>query len=193
MPASLPALVAVHGVEAANNRGDGGVVVGANLRHLLDEALTRAGVGVAAVHEAMHERLVLQSIGLADLDEFEQVVEAGVDATIRAETHEVELLALFLCISVGSLHLWVLHDGAVLAGAVDLHKVLIDNASGTNVEVTHLRVSHLSVGQTNIFARCLQLRVSRHGREIVEIRGRRVENHVALAMLTDSPSVENHQ
>ena len=190
---TLPALVAVHSIEAAHDAGDGCVVLGADVSNLLDEALARLGVGVAAIHETMYERLVLQSVVLAYLNEFEKVVEAGVYAAVRAESHEVQLLALFFGIGIGSLHLGVLHDGVVAAGTVNLHEVLIDDASCTDIEVTHLRVAHLSVGQTNVLATGLQLRVSRNGCQIVQIRGRCTINNVTLTMFSDSPSVENHQ
>ena len=155
--------VGVHGVEAAHDAGDGGIVGGTDVADLLDEALARAGVGVATVHVAVYEDLVLQTVGLADFDELEQVVEAGAYAAVRAEAHQVELLALLLGIAVGSLYLRVLHDAAVLAGAVDLHQVLVDDAAGADVEVAHLGVTHLSVGQTDILARGCQLRVCAGG------------------------------
>ena len=71
---TLPALVAVHGVEAAHDAGNGGIVLGADIRHLLDEALAALWVGVATVHKAVHEGLVLQPIVPAHLDELEQMV-----------------------------------------------------------------------------------------------------------------------
>ena len=57
------------------------------------------------------------------------------------------------------LHLRVLHDGAVLAGAVDFHQVLIHDTSGTDIQVTHFGVTHLSVRQTYVLTAGLQLRV----------------------------------
>ena len=78
---------------------------------------------------------------------------------VRGKTHQVQLLIVLLSIGVGSLHLRVLHDRAVLTGAVDLYKVLIHDATGTNIQVTHLRVTHLTVRQTNVFTRGLELRV----------------------------------
>ena len=147
---ALPALVTVHSVETTYDAGDSCVVVSANLGNLLDEALTALGVSITTVHEAVYERLVLQTVVLAHLDELEQVVQAGVYTSVRAQTHQVQLLIVLLGIGVGCLHLWVLHDAAVLAGAVDLYQVLIDDASSTDVQVSYLRVTHLSVGQTNI-------------------------------------------
>ena len=55
--------------------GNVGIVLLAALLYLLDEALAALGVGVATVHEAVYEELVLQTILLADLDEAEEMVE----------------------------------------------------------------------------------------------------------------------
>ena len=55
-------------------------------------------------------------------------------------------LAVGLGIFVGADNFRVLQDAAVLAGTVNLHEVLIDDASGTDVQVSHLGVTHLSVG-----------------------------------------------
>ena len=107
---ALPALVAVHGIEAAHYRGYGGIVVGTHLLYLLYESLARLGVGVASVHEAVNEGLSLQTILLAHFDELEEVVERRVNASVGAESHEVELLARLAGILVSLLHLCVLHD-----------------------------------------------------------------------------------
>ncbi len=72
---AVPALVAVHGVEAADDAGDVGVVGSALCGDLLDEALAGLRVGVAAVHEAVYEELLRETVLLAYLDEAEEVVE----------------------------------------------------------------------------------------------------------------------
>ena len=133
-----------------------GIVGLTYLAELLDESCTALGVGVTAVHETVDVGLG-QPVGLANLNELEEMVERRVYTAVRGQTHQVEFLAVFLGIAIGSLHLGVLHDGAILAGAVDLHKVLINDASGTDIQVTHLRVTHLSVGQTYILTRSLKL------------------------------------
>ena len=154
---TLPALVTVHGIETTHNAGDGSVILGTYLADLLDEALTALGVRVTTIHETVYECLVLQTIVLTHLDEFEEMVQRRVNTTVRGQTHQVQFLIILLGISIGSLHLCVLHDRAVLAGTVDLHEVLIDNTSRTNIEVTHLRVTHLSVGKTHVLTGSLQL------------------------------------
>ena len=80
---------------------------------------------------------------------------------VRGQAHQVQLLIVLLGIAVGSLHLRILHDRTVFAGAVDLYQILIHDASGTDIEVTYLRVTHLTVGQTDILTRGLELRVGR--------------------------------
>ena len=114
------------------------IVLDAAVGDLLYETLTRLGVGVASVHETMNEHLILQAEFLTHLDELEKMVEAGVHATVGGQSHQVELLAVLLGVVVSLHNALVLQDRTILAGTVDLHEVLIDHASGTDVEVSHL-------------------------------------------------------
>ena len=75
--------------------------------------------------------------------------------TIGSQSHEVQFLALLLGIAVGSLHLWIFQYRPILAGTINLHEVLIDNTSGTDVEVSNLRVTHLAIRKTYILTTCL--------------------------------------
>jgi hypothetical protein len=50
-----------------------------------------------------------------------------------------------------------LKDRAVSTSAVDFHEVLINDTASADVQVAYLRVTHLTVGQTYVFARCLEL------------------------------------
>ena len=71
---TVPALVAVHGIETADDACHVGIVLFTGLGHLLDESLAALGVGVATVHEAVHVG-ILQSVMLAYLEELEEMVE----------------------------------------------------------------------------------------------------------------------
>ena len=121
------------------------------------------------------------------------MLKRRVHAAIRSQSHQVYLLTCLLSVRISVNHLLVLQYRTVLAGTVNLHEVLIYNASCTDIEVTHLRVTHLSVRQTDVFARSLQLRVGTNSCKIVEVRSRRIEDNVTLSVLSDSPSVEDHQ
>ena len=72
---SLPALIAVHGVETAYHTGDSCTEhLCAVVCHLLDKVLAALGVGIAAVHEAVYIG-VLNAVSLADVEQCEQVVK----------------------------------------------------------------------------------------------------------------------
>ena len=145
-----------------------------------------------ACHEAVHECL-LDAVFLTNLDEFEEVVERTVYAAVRGQTHQVDVLAVSLRVLVCADDFGVLHDAAVGTSAVDFHKVLIDDATGTDVEVTDLRVTHLSIGQTDVLTACQELAVRIGSIQFVEIRSRCVEDDISLAVSADAPAVENHQ
>ena len=71
---SVPALVAVHGIEASDDACYMCSVLIAAFLYILDKSLAALRVGVASVHEAVYEHLV-KTIFLAYLDELEEVVE----------------------------------------------------------------------------------------------------------------------
>ena len=155
---TFPALVAVHGIEAAHDAGYGSARhLGTLVGHLLDESLATLGVRVATVHEAVDIGMG-DAILARDFYQLEEVLEAAVYAAVTGQSHQVDVLAVYLGILVCRHHFGVLHDAAIGTGAVDLHQVLIHNTSGTDVEVSHLRVAHLSVGQSHVLAACEELR-----------------------------------
>ena len=71
---AVPALVAVHCIEATDNACDGGVCALDVVGQLLYETLTRAGVCITTVHEAMHESL-LDAVLLRNVAQGKQMVE----------------------------------------------------------------------------------------------------------------------
>ena len=190
---AFPTLVAVHCIEATDDAGNHSVAcLVALVDELLDKADATLRVGVTTIHEAVHESL-LYAVFLTNLDEFEEVVERTVYAAVRGQTHQVNVLSISLRVLVSADDFRVLHDAAVCTSAVDLHEVLIDDATSTDVEVTDLRVTHLSVGQTDVLTACQELAVRIGSIQFVEIRSRCVEDDISLAMSADAPAVENHQ
>ena len=110
----------------------------------------------------------------------------------RGESHKMESLAVLFGVVVGADDFGIFEDRAVGTGTIDFHKVLIDDASGTDVEVSHFRVTHLSVGQTNVFTAGKQLRVRIFFVQTVDKGCRRLEDNVAFAVRTVTPAVETH-
>ena len=156
---TFPSLVTVHRIEASYHTGYGcSGNLGAMVSNLLDEALTTLGVGISAIHETVH-KCALDAISLADIKQCEEVVKRGVYTTVAGETHQVHILTIGLGVFVGRHYLGILQDAPIGTGAVDLHQILINDASGTYVQVSYLRVTHLSVGQTYVLSARKQLAV----------------------------------
>ena len=126
---------------------------------VLNEALARARVGVATIHETMYERAVGNAVFCTDFHQFEEVVQRRVHATCGGQAHQMHFLSRFLRVAVSSNNLRVLEDAVVAAGDVDFHEVLIDHASCADVEVPDLGVAHLSVGQAYALTASQQLRM----------------------------------
>ena len=99
---------------------------------------------------------VLKTVFLRHVQELINMFQRTVYATHRSKSHKVELLAGLLYIVVCSLDLSVLKEFVFAACDIYLDKVLIHNASGAKVEVTHLGVSHLSVRKAHIFSAGLE-------------------------------------
>ena len=188
---ALPAFVAVHGVVTADHRRHLARRCGHVLFEVGDESLAAVRVGVAAVHKAMHEGILDLILG-GDVAELEKVLQRRVHAAVRHETHEMHVHAVLFGVFERGLHLGILHDRVVAAGAVDLHEVLIDDATGADIEVANLRIAHLSVGQTDVLTVGAQFGMGvfrGHGRDVFGMDGR---NHVRLVMTAVSPAVEDH-
>ena len=160
---------------------------------LLDEALAALGVGITAVHEAVDEGALADAIFLGNVAELEEVIQRRVYAAVGGQTHEVDVLAVLLGIGEGGDDFLVLQDAAVGTGTVDLHQVLVDDAAGTDIEVTHFGVAHLSVGQAHVLAASLQLGVRIVGQQAVPIGSGSHRDYIVLLTVADAPTVQNHQ
>ena len=189
---AFPSLVAIHGVVASGDGGNHAGTLGAVLLELGDKALAALRVSVTAVHEAVDEDFV-QLILVGDVAESEEVLQRAVHAAVAGEAHEVYATARLLSAGESSDHLGVLHDGAVGDGAIDFHEVLIDHASGANVQVAHLTVAHLSVGQSDVLSAGHKLGVGVFGTKQVPIGSLGEENRVAAGWRRYAPPVQNHE
>ena len=189
---ALPAFVTVHGIETTDDRSDMRTVGIAYLLQVSDESLTATRVGIAAIHEAVYESLVRYTVLLSYLDKFEQMVEGRMYASIGAQAHDMELLAGSLRSLVCRDDLRITHDGVVADRTVDFHEVLIDDTSGTDIEVSHFGVTHLSVGQTYVLAARLELRVRIFSQQRIPVRRRRDADDIGFTLVADSPAIQNH-
>ena len=189
---ALPAMVAVHGVVATDDGGNLTCRLGTMLLHVFEESGTGLGVGVAAIHEAMDEGFV-KTIGLGGVAKGIEMVERGVDTAGAAKAHEVDGDIVLLGVGEGAFDLGILGEGTVGDRAVDLHEILIHDASRTDVEMADLGVAHLAVGQTYIFTAGLEFRMGILGHEAIHERGGSVEDGIVLLMVADAIAVKDDQ
>ena len=189
---AVPALVAVHRIEAAADRSDLARGFGHLALELLEEALAAARVGVATVHKGVDVNL-LQAVFLRDAEELIHVLQGGVHAAVGGEAHQVELLAGGLDIVVDRLYLGVLEEFMVTDGHVDLDEVLVDHAAGAQVHVADLGVAHLPVRQTDVFAAGLQVAVRIFRTQAVDDRRALRPDGVGIIVFALAPTVEDHQ
>src|SRR5574344_140614 len=121
------------------------------------------------------------------------MVPLRVHSTIRCQSHEMDLFASLFRIRESRNDLRIFHDRTILASTVNLDEVLINYTTCTDIEVTNLRVTHLSVWKTYILTASLQLRVCAGCEKKVQIRSRCIINNITFTLLSDAPSVEDHQ
>ena len=157
-----------------------------------DKTLATARIGIASVHEAMHESLI-HAVMLRYVAKLKEMVQRTVNPAVRDEAHEMHLLAVLFRIRKCLDDFGILQNRVVAAGAVDFHEVLIDDAPGTDIEVTHFGIAHLSLGQADVFAVGAQLcgRIRRFQR--VDILGMSREHDIVVTVIAFAPAVQNHQ
>ena len=142
---AVPAAVAVHGVEAADDAPHAGVA------GLLAPALDRlqvAGSGVrrrvAAVGEGVDDHLGNAEVG-GHPDQRLQVLHARVDPAVADQADQVEALGVAHSVDEDR----VLVELAVGHGIVDPGQVLAHHRAGAEVEVADLAVAHLALRQAD--------------------------------------------
>ena len=105
-------------------------------------------------------------------------------ATVRSQPHKVNTLSVFFCIRESRNDFRIFQDAIVSTCTIDFYQILINYASGTDIQVTYFRVTHLSVGQTYVFTACLKLRVRISTHQIIPIRSGSVEDYVVFLLVT---------
>ncbi len=186
---ALLALVAVHGVVAADDRADPRVAGRvAPALELLEVARAALRQRVAAVRERVHDD-VLDAERRAHRDERLDVALARVHAPVADEADEVHAVR---GLEARAQHL-VLRERAVLHGCVDAREVLADDGARPEVQVADLRVAHLPLGQPDRRPARRQLRVRVARPEVVEDRGLRERDRVPRPRLGEPPAVEDDE
>ena len=149
---TVPALVAVHGVVAAHERGD---LTNAQLPTLFHRPghIVHAGGGgnVPSIQKCVDVD-PLKATVLCHFHQGKEVVDMGVNAAVAEQAHEVKGRALFLAgihgVNIGG----ILEEIPVINGFADPGQVLKHHPACADVGVAHLAVAHLTCGQAHIQA-----------------------------------------
>ena len=80
---------------------------------------------------------LLQALLLCDVTQSLEVLDMRMDPAIRYQTHQVHLRAYCLCFLQGLQQDRILVQFAIRYGLVNTGELLIDDTTGTNIEVTH--------------------------------------------------------
>ena len=174
----LPALVAVHRVVAADDRGD---PVLRQLGEICERGVRR---DVAAVGEGVQPRL----LGREPKQRLD-VLDVRVDAAVRDEAEQVHALA---ALERRPQH-GVLEERAVLDRLVDAHQILVEPTPGPDRQVAHLAVPHLTGRQAGGLAGGLDRRVRELAPQPVEHRRLGQLDGVARPGRRAAPAVEDDE
>ena len=188
---ALPTPVAIHGVVASVHRCDLAAVVFAHL--LLQFFQISGAVGgqsIASVHEGVNEHAV-HSVLLGHLQQRVKMSLLRVHAPVRNEAEQMKppfsRARMFHCIQQHRMR----KEFAILDHQINARNVHVDNASGTNIEMTDLAVAHLPFGQPNKWPAGMNQRVRILPQQAVVGRFAGESDGVGFRFGSVSPAVEN--
>ena len=189
---ALPALVAVHGIEAPRQAGHTHVLHGDDLfqqaAHIGGAALGR---GIAPVHEAVdaHRHTGGESHGAQG----HQMVDVAVHTAVGEQARQMQTAAAAACFFHHVLQHGVVEQGAVLKGHVDARHVLIDDASRTDIEVSHLGVAHIAGRQAHFAPGGGKAAVGAARHQVIQMGRGCHPGGIAFPFFRQAPAVKDEQ
>jgi len=188
----FPAFVPIHGIVPANHRGDAGgrfLEVFCKSRH---KALSAPGVRIPAIGDGVDKHLLKSEIG-SHIAKFVHMRVHGMYPAVGDQTNQMNGFTLIpgirKCLRQGR----ILSNAAIFTGQIDLDQILIEDSSGTYVEVSYLGVSHHSVGESHAAATSQQLGMWIRGRKCVHIGGMSLKDDVRGSVVPDTPAIQDHE
>ena len=189
---AVPALVAVHAVEATLQRRDlAGAELGTVVAQLPDIARAARGGNVAPVEEAV-QVYARDAAVVRHFHHGKNVPDVTVHTAVRQQAEDVQGLAVRRVIKGSSIDR-ILKKRPVLNGLCDARQILKHNAAGADIRVADLAVAHLAVRQADIQPGGGQLRVRPTLQEAVHDRGLGHVNGVAVIRFADAVAVEDDE
>ena len=190
---ALPAVVAVHRVIAAGNRGDAADLDRVDLRlQAVDIFDTGLRGRVAAVHEAVEAHLA-QTVAARQLEQREHMVDMRVYAAIGQQAENMQGGVKPLALVDRAHERLVGEKVAVLDGLGDAGQLLIDDTARADVGVADLGVAHLPVRQTDIQAGGADIRHRVFRKDLVQVGGVRGLDRVAALFVAVAEPIHDDQ
>ena len=121
----------------------------------MQEAESTFGITIAPISKGMDVRFG-QALFFHDVNQSFEVIDVGVNTSVRNQPHDVEWLTIVFGIFYGIEQHWIVVQFVLSYGFIDAGQFLVHYASGTNIEVAYFRVAHLPIGQSHLLAVCNQ-------------------------------------
>ena len=189
---AIPALVAVHAVEAALQRCDhSGAEFGAVVAQLPDIARAARGRNIASVEEAVQVHAPDAAV-VRHFHHGKDVPDVAVHTAVRQKTEDMQVLAVCCVVQCCCIDR-IFKECPILNGFRNARQILKHDAAGADVRVADFAVAHLPVRQADVQPRSGQLRVRPALQETVHDRGLGHVNGVAVVRLADAVAIENDE
>ncbi len=188
-----PAMVAVHGVVAADDGGDAAAAQFPEL--VLHEPQGGGGAawrGVATIEKCVHIDLLRATPG-GQLRHGVDMLLVAVHAAGRQQAEDMHGTTGVHRQVHGIGEGGIIEEGAGLDGTADAGELLVDHAPGTQIEMSHLRVAHLVAGQSDGGARGADQGMGILRPEAVPVGLACRGNGVEAGVFTVAPSIQNQQ
>ena len=190
---AIPALVAVHRVVAAAERGDEGA---GHIRAFGLESFERGARAarrrVAAIEEGVHGD-ARHAAARGEVEHGEDVRLVAVHAAGRDEAKQVERAIGRLGRVAGLHERGVVEETAVGDRGVDAGEVLVDDAARTDVHVADFGIAHLPVRQTDELPVRLHQRVRIFAQHAPPVRQVGPGDRVVRGVVAMAPAIEDEQ
>ena len=159
---------------------------------LTDKTLSTLRVRVPTVHKAMNESLLDPEL-LRQIAQGEHVIQRAMYSPVRNQSHEMHLFPVLLGI-IKRLHdLRVLGNGMIPTSPVNLHQILVNHPSGSNIQMPDFGIPHLTVGQPDILPARVQQSTGIITCQFRDVRSRSTPDRIRMIVFSNTPTVQYHQ
>jgi hypothetical protein len=190
---AIPAVVAVHGVIAADERRDATFAQRGKFGFECRQRFFRtARRRITAVEEGVQVDLLSAAL-CRQLHHRHDVIFVAVDAAWRHQAHDM------YCFAGGNRFIdrggqyRVGEEGAFFNFHIETGQVLIDDTTGAQVDVAYFGVPHLTVRQADFEAGCIDQGMWTFGPQRVHYRRFSAINGVILLVFAIAVAIQNHQ